>query len=85
MFRGLLLDDDAEGGAVMRFGGFDEEATGMVLLDDALGEGETESPTAFLGGESRGEYLLGDGFGHSATGVGHVEDDGCGTVGEDEG
>ena len=24
--RGLLLDDDAEGGAVMGFGGFDEEA-----------------------------------------------------------
>ena len=26
MLRGLLLDDDAEGGAVMGFGGFDEEA-----------------------------------------------------------
>ena len=85
MLRGLLLDDDAEGGAVMGFGGFDEETTGMILLDDALGEGETESPTAFLGGEPRGEYLLGCGLGHSATGVGDVEDDGCGTVGEDEG
>ena len=26
VFRGLLLDDDAEGGAVMGFGGFDEDA-----------------------------------------------------------
>ena len=26
VLRGLLLDDDAEGGAVMGFGGFDEEA-----------------------------------------------------------
>ena len=26
MLRGLLLDDDAEGGAVMEFGGFDEDA-----------------------------------------------------------
>ena len=26
MLCGLLLDDDAEGGAVMGFGGFDEEA-----------------------------------------------------------
>ena len=26
MFRGLLLDDDAEGGVVMGFGGFDEDA-----------------------------------------------------------
>ena len=26
VLRGLLLDDDAEGGAVMGFGGFDEDA-----------------------------------------------------------
>ena len=26
VLRGLLLDDDAEGGAVMEFGGFDEDA-----------------------------------------------------------
>ena len=46
---------DTECRSLVELGVFHIDASLVVALDDALGQGETESPTAFLSGEARGE------------------------------
>ena len=49
---------DAECGPFARLRFFDKDASAVILLDDALGEGQTESPSTFFGRVSGVEYCL---------------------------
>ena len=62
----------AEGCAYAEFRLFDEDATVVILLDDALGEGESKSPTAFLGGEAGLEYVVEILAGYALAAIGYI-------------
>ena len=60
MWRGLwrgcgvsvFVEGDAEAGALVWDGVFEGEVSAVVVVDDAAGECETESPSALFGGEA---------------------------------
>ena len=54
----LLVEQDAECGAVSGFAGFYEDASAVVLFYDAAGKGEAKPPSAAFRGEAGTEYVL---------------------------
>ena len=62
---------DCEGGADAGLGVADEDAPFVVLFDDAFGQGEAETPSAFFGGIAGIEYRLLAFARYASAGIGH--------------
>ena len=62
---------DGEGGADAGLGVADEDAPFVVLFDDAFGQGEAETPSAFFGGIAGIEYRLLAFARYASAGIGH--------------